>query len=60
MPTIQQALCEPNVGADLTRVQAFLDYLATKLAAEDYTTATNLLWAAVDPVYAARLNREAA
>jgi hypothetical protein len=57
MPTLQQAMVAPNTGADLTRLQAFLDYLAGKLAAPDYTTATNLLWAAVDPVAAVRISR---
>lgn len=59
MPSVQESLCAPTTGADLTHVQAFLDFLAQHLAAEDYTTATNLLWAACDPVAAARLHREA-
>jgi hypothetical protein len=57
MSSIQESMCVPNTGADLTRVNAFLDYIATKLSADDYKTATDLLWASVDPVYGARLNR---
>jgi len=60
MPTIQQTLTEPNTGADLTRLNAFLDYLATKLSASDFKIATDLLWAAFHSPVAARLNREAA
>lgn len=56
MPSIQESLCRESTGANLAKVQAFLDYLAGKLSADDYTTATNLLWGAVDPQAAARLN----
>jgi len=56
MPNIQQALSGPTPGADLTRTQAFLDFLAQHLPAADYEEAVALLWAAVDPVYAARRN----
>jgi hypothetical protein len=38
---------------DLTRLNNYLTWFATKLAAPDYNTATAKLWAAVDPVYAA-------
>ena len=47
MPTIQQALTAPTPGAPLAQVQAFLDFLASKLSADDYKTATDMLNAAV-------------
>ena len=58
MPSLQQALCAPSTGANLARVHVFLDYLAARLAADDYARAVDLLHAAVDPAVAARLNRE--
>jgi hypothetical protein len=60
MPSLLESLTEPNTGADLTRAQAFLDYLATKLSADDFATAKAMLWAAVSPVEAARQHRAAA
>ena len=56
MPTIQQTLTEPSPGADRARVQAFLDFLATHLAADDFARATTMLWGAFHPH---ALNREA-
>jgi hypothetical protein len=38
---------------NLSRLNSYLDWLATKLAADDYSLATQKLWAAVSPVYAA-------
>jgi hypothetical protein len=60
MPSLLESAVQPNDGLHLGRLTTFLDYIATKLSADDYATATNLLWAAVDPVYAARLAREVA
>src|SRR5229473_3004327 len=42
MPTIQQSLTEPNTGADHKRLNEFLAFLATHLAAPDYATAVIL------------------
>ncbi len=58
MASLLESATSPSTGMDLTRLQTFLDFLAGRLSADDYATASNLLWAAVDPVYAARLNRE--
>jgi len=42
MTTPQQVLTTPSTGANLPLVQAFLDFIATKLSADDYTTAQAL------------------
>jgi hypothetical protein len=60
MPSLREAATAPSVGMDLTRLEALLTFLAERLAAEDYAEAEALLYAAVDPVYAARRNRAAA
>jgi hypothetical protein len=57
MPSLQQSMCAPSVGADLTRLNEFLDFLSGKLAASDYAEAVDLLWAATDPVAGARRAR---
>jgi hypothetical protein len=56
MPSIHESLCHGEHPADLTRLNTFLDFLATKLSADDYHLAHNLLWAAFDPVVAVRLH----
>ena len=49
MPSLQQSAVQPSTGMDLTRLNHYLAWLATKLSADDYATATNLLWRAVIP-----------
>jgi hypothetical protein len=57
MPNIQQSLTEPNTGADHTRLNEFLAYLAEHLAA---ATAVIMLHGCFSPQVAARRNRQAA
>lgn len=60
MPSFLTAAAEPSPGMHLGRLTQFLDFLAQKLSADDYAEAESLLYAAVDPVHAARREREAA
>jgi hypothetical protein len=53
MPSLQESAVQPSPGMDLSRLNLFLAWLATKLSADDYALATQLLWAAVDPGFAA-------
>jgi hypothetical protein len=53
IPSLQQSAVQPSAGMDLTRLNNYLTWLATKLSAPDFAIATAKLWSAVDPVYAA-------
>jgi hypothetical protein len=57
MPSLRESICAPNGGANLSRVNDFLEFIEGKLSADDYATAADLLWSAVDDVAAARRAR---
>jgi hypothetical protein len=55
---LRPALCSANEGANLSRLDAFLTFLAQRLPAADYCEAEELLCAAFSPTLAARRERE--
>ena len=56
----RSACCSPTEGMNLARLNVFLDFLANRLAADDYAEAQELLHAAVSPIHAARRAQAAA
>ena len=62
--TLHEAFCnsvQHTSSVDTAaKLDALLTHLAQHLSADDYNKAKDLLWAAIDPIHAVNLNKEAA